>query len=86
MHHFLEKSVASNEAHKNQIIQGKNKKILKARRVIHFWVYISKPQKVVNLKYGEKAPILAALLKPGIGGLKCSGRSKQSNAHRFIAI
>ena len=25
---------------------------------MHFWVYISKPQKVVTLKYGEKAPTL----------------------------
>ena len=58
MHHFFEKSVACNEAHKNQRIQGKNKKLSKSRRVMHFWVYISKPQKVVTLKYGEKAPTL----------------------------
>ena len=25
---------------------------------MHFWVYISKPQNVVTLKYGEKAPTL----------------------------
>ena len=54
MHHFFEKSVACNEAHKNQRIQGKNKKLSKSRRVMHFWVYISKPQKVVTLQYGEK--------------------------------
>ena len=58
MHHFFEKSLACNEAHKNQRIQGKNKKLSKSRRVMHFWVYISKPQKVVTLKYGEKAPTL----------------------------
>ena len=57
-HHFFEKSVACNEAHKNQRIQGKNKKLSKSQRVMHFWVYISKPQKVVTLMYGEKAPTL----------------------------
>ena len=51
MHHFFWHT-------KNQRIQGKNKKLLKSRRVMHFWVYISKPQKVVTLKYGEKTPTL----------------------------
>ena len=36
----------------------KTQKLSKSRRVMHFWVYISTPKKVVTLKYEEKAPTL----------------------------
>ena len=55
MQDLFAKSVACNEVPKNQRINGKKKKLSKSRRVMYFWVYGSKPQKVVTLKYGEKA-------------------------------
>ena len=84
MHHFFEKSVACNEAHKNQRIQGKNKKLSKSRRVMHFWVYISKPQKVVTLKYGEKAPTLGTF-KVRHRGVKKYYLQKLSVSYKFFS-
>ena len=37
LHALFAKSVACTEAHKNQRIQGKNEKLSKPRRVMHFW-------------------------------------------------
>ena len=73
MHNFFEKSVACNEAHKNQRNQEKNKKLSKSRKVMYFWVYISKLQKVVTLKYGEKEPTLGTfkVRHRGVKYLEC---------------
>lgn len=45
LHHFFAKTVARNEAHKNQRIQGKNKKLSKSRRGMRFWgIYFETPK------------------------------------------
>ena len=86
---FFAKIVACNDAHKDQKIQSKNKKLSKSRRVMYFWVYILKSQKVVTLKYCEKTPTLDTfgVRHRGVKRLKkdfiCLQATKSFKKHRL---